>query len=172
MKIIKKFILLMQYSIYKSYCIFFKANPLLFTYELPFAKRLFAKRGYDNPTKDYMNVMTDPNYGFATIFAGGLVAASLGFLLSGISYFLCGILQINIKPEYQMIIIFSFSYLFFYFFVWNKVKEVKKEFKKFDKMRKWKKYLWTLITLLFFVVAIVIWFKGIFFLGKSLENFN
>ena len=139
MNIVKKFILLIQYCIYKFYCKFFSANPLILTYKLPFAKRHFARRGFD-PEKAYMDVMTNPNYGIATIFSGSLVAGSLGFLLCGGSCFLCGFLKINIVFEYQIIITFIFSYLFFYFFVWNNVKEVKKEFKKFDKMEKWKKY--------------------------------
>ena len=158
----------MYYCIYKFHCKLFMSNPLL-TYKLPFAKRYFAWRGYD-PTKGYMDGMTNPDYGIATIFAAGLVAAFLSFLLCGISGFLCGILKINIDFEYQMIITFSFSYLFFYFCVWNNDKENKKEFKKFDKMPKRKKYLWSLITLLFIVTAIVLWWNGMVFWHKRIGN--
>jgi len=169
MKIMKRILLLMYYCIYKVHCKFFRANPLL-TYKLPFAKRYFAWRGYD-PTKAYMDGMTNPDYGIAAIFAAILTACSLGLFLNGLLFLFCGILKININSEYQIIISFVISALFFYFFIWNSTQEVKKEFKKFDKIIKWRKVLWGLITLLFFVIAIVIWWKGFIFWGKSIGIF-
>jgi hypothetical protein len=167
MNIIKKILLLMYYSIYKAYCKVFRLNPVIYTYKLPFAKRYFAKRGYD-PTTAYMDNM---NNFTAPIFTGGLVAGSLSLFLTGFLSFFCGISKINIDFEYQIFVSFLFSFLFFYFFVLRNDKEVKKEFKQFDKMLKWKKYLWLLITLSFFVISIIIWWKGMFFFGKSIKNF-
>ena len=166
----KKFLLLMYYCIYKVYCKFFSANPLLYTYKLPFAKRYFAWRGYD-PTKAYMDGMTNPDYGIATIFAGGLVLISLGGFFTGLLSFFLGILKINLEYKFHLIISCVPIFLLCEFFLWNNDKEVKKEFKQFDKMSKWKKYLWLLITLSFFVIAIVIWWKGMVFWDKSIEIF-
>jgi cytoskeletal protein RodZ len=47
-----------------------------------------------------------------------------------------------------------------------------KEFKKFDKMQKWKKYFWAFCTLLFTVIAIVIWWKGMVFWSKSMGTYD
>jgi len=170
MKIMKRILLLVYYCIYKVYCKFFSANPLLYTYKLPFAKKYFERRGYD-PTKAYMDGMTNPDYGFATIFAGGLVASLLSLFFAGFSGFFCGILMINLDFKYQIFISFAILFLLCELFLWNNNKEIKKEFKKFDKMKKWKKYLWLLITLSFFVIAIVIWWKGMVFWDKSIGNY-
>jgi hypothetical protein len=166
----KKYLLLMYYCIYKLLCWDTKINPVLYLYKLPFAKRHFARRNYD-PTAAYMNAMTNPSYGMATIFAAILVGSSLSVLLAGVSGFFCGIFQINIDYKYQIFISFGSMFILCEFFLWRNDKEVKKEFKQFDKMSRGKKYMWLFITLIFIVIAIVIWWKGMVFWNKSIENF-
>jgi len=165
----KTFLLLMQYCIYKSYCKFFRFNPMLYTYKLPFAKKLFAKSSVD-PLTAYKDVMNSHDYGFATMFSRVFIAVFLGLIITGFFSFFSGIFRIKIGFEYQIIISFITSFLFCPLYLWKKNQHFK-EFNKFDKMQKWKKFLWLFLTLVFFVISIVIWWKGMNFWDMRVGNY-
>jgi len=161
----KKYFFLIYYSIYKLLWKSAMFNPILYTYKLSFAKRYFARKGYD-PKVKYMDAMNDF---FVPVFAGALMAICFGLIINGLLSFLCGIFKINIDYEYQLTFSFIFSFIFFYFYVWVNDKEVKKAFKKFDKTPRVKKILWTFITLIFIVIAVFVWWKGMTFWGKTMK---
>ena len=167
----KKFLLLIYCSIYKSYCIFRKSikfiNLVYYFYKTPFAKRHFKKMGID-PVKEVNHAMEDV---FAPIISAAWVASSIGLTITGLLSFFCGILKINIDYEYQMASSFIFSFIFFYFYLWGNDKEVKKGFKTFDKKPRWKKLLWGLISLVFTAIAIFLWWKGMVFWDKNIGNY-
>jgi magnesium-transporting ATPase (P-type) len=145
-----------------------RINPVLFLHKLPFAKRYFEGREYD-PTKTYLEGMTNPNYGIASMFAGGLMIGFLFLIFSGLLSFSFGIFKVNIDIKYPAIISGVISLLFCYLYLWNKEQDIK-EFKKFDKMPRAKKVFLILISLISIVLVIFAWFQGITFWGNSIEN--
>jgi len=155
----------MHYCMYKLHCLVYKHNPLLLIYKLPFLKRFFVKKGY-NPVTIYHNTMNHPTDGFSSMFAASEVVSVVGFFITGLIGLLLVKLKIYTNYLYLFVFIMICSYFYGIFVLWKK-DLFRKYFKKFDLMERWKKVLCALLTLLFFAMAIFIWFKALIMWGRS-----
>ena len=174
---------IVHYFVYKAYnnaaLLFQKYNPILWItqhiYQLPFAKRHFAKMSIDDPMKLVKTTVNKINsnyeWGISSIYAGGFMNIVVGFSSFGLyfSYFIIKQEELNMTI-FHLIGIGIIPFVVNYYLLFKKDKYIR-YFHRFDKMtRSWKiKWAWISVGA---IVVLLIWGIGTLYIVLRMNLLN
>ena len=146
----ERFFNIIHYILYKGFSrlFMFLFKPIFKIYKIPVVKRYTEKKGI-NPEEEVKKAFLDKEYGFSTIYSGGMIGGLLFLFLVGIAHLICIPLRLDLYSINKIILLVIFlipSYYISHILVFKNDKYIK-YFKEFDKKSKFWKRVWTLITL-------------------------
>jgi len=164
---VENFLNILHYSFYLITCkldfISNKVNPLAYMYKIPFVKRRQEELGV-NLNDEVDKAFNDKNFGIGIINAGGFIFALLFILFIDVILIIGNLNGANLNLNFLHfggVIIISYSIC--YFFIFKKGKYLK-HINKFEAWTKQEKRKYVILSLIFSLMVISLFFIILIFL--------
>lgn len=137
-------------------------NPLAYLHKIPFIKRRHEKLGV-NFNKEINKAYNDKDFGISIMYAGGYLLGLIFILLMGLVLTVGNLFGVNLNLNYLYFgFFFIASHFICYFFIFRKDKYLQ-YFIKYESWTKQEKRIYILLSILFSVAVIFLFFTNLIF---------
>ena len=160
-----KILNILHYSIYlihyKLHLLANKINPFRLLHKLPMQKKKYEELGIDID-QEVDSAFSDRNHGLSVLVSGGVLISILFLLIFVLFQLITKLLSIKVVLTTYIFIAFAvLSFMICYIFVFQKSKYLS-YFEKFDNWTKQKKNMYVMLSIIFMVLIVFLFFINLY----------